>query len=73
MDDALAQEGDDAAGGGHAGSNGEHGVRKPPSQQRRDQRTGPCAGARKGNGNEQIQPQQLRALDARGFCPTPVL
>ena len=72
MNNPLAQKCDDAAGGHDAGPDGEHGVGKPPSKQRRNQRARPCACAGQGNGDEKIEPQKLRAFDAGGFGPTPL-
>ena len=59
MDDAFAQKRDDAAGGHDAGPDGEHGVGKPPSKQRRNQRARPCTRAGQGDGDEKIEPQKL--------------
>ena len=62
MDDAFAQKRDDAAGGHDAGPDGEHGVGKPPSKQRRNQRARPCTRAGQGDGDEKIEPQADLAL-----------
>ena len=72
MDDAFAQKRDDAAGGHDAGPDGEHGVGKPPSKQRRNQRARPCTRAGQGDGDEKIEPQKLRTLDAGRFGSAPL-
>ena len=72
MNNPLAQKCDNAAGGHDAGPDGEHGVGKPPSQKRRNQRARPCTRAGQGNGDEKIEPQKLRAFDAGRFGSAPL-